>query len=114
MLRKERRTGKSKFYVGISRPSSKRRYSTSIGRGNPSARPLLTRIYGTLGCLAITCFFIGLMVFLEKTLPDGSKSQFHPTWKRDVSPIPRRQVATVAFANGETSTGESYNLMLIH
>ncbi|KAF8851580.1 hypothetical protein BDZ45DRAFT_750539 [Acephala macrosclerotiorum] len=58
-------------------------------RGNPSTRPMLTRIYGMLGCLAVTLFFIGLLVFLEKTLPDGSKSQFHPTWRRDNSLEPR-------------------------
>lgn len=60
-----------------------------VGRGNPSVRPMLTRIYGMLGCLAVTLFFIGLMVFLEKTLPDGSKSEFHPTWRRDNSIAPR-------------------------
>ncbi|KAE8451131.1 hypothetical protein EG329_004803 [Mollisiaceae sp. DMI_Dod_QoI] len=68
-------------------------------RGNPSARPMLTRVYGMLGGLAFTFFFIGLLIFLEKTLPDGSKSQFHATWRRDNSLKPRNPQA---FSN-ETS-----------
>lgn len=82
-----------------------------LGRGNPSARPMVTRIYGMLGCLVITCFFIGLMVFLEKTLPDGSKSKFHPTWRRDLYIWPRQDNVSneTVTAFSKSPAGDSYS-----
>ena len=38
------------------------------------------RIYGSLGALIISFVMLGLMIAIQKCLPDGSKSQFHPTW----------------------------------
>ena len=53
------------------------------GGGNPTARPWLVRIWGMLGALLITLGFIAIIIYLQKRLPDGSKSRFHPSWKRN-------------------------------
>jgi hypothetical protein len=55
------------------------------GGGNPTSRPWLVRIWGMFGALIITLGFIAVIVYLQKKLPNGSKSQFHPpSWKRNV------------------------------
>jgi hypothetical protein len=56
-----------------------------------------------LGCLVITFGFIGLLVFLQKTLPDGSKSQFHPNWRRDAVMDILRPTANTSIAPEPTS-----------
>lgn len=40
-----------------------------------------------LGCLAIALFFIAVVVVLEKTLPDGSKSHFRPSVKGNLDDV---------------------------
>jgi len=62
--------------------------TSELGKGDPSARPMLTRIYGMIGCLIVTLALIALIVVLQKTLPDGTKSHFHPSWRRNVVDIP--------------------------
>lgn len=75
--------GRSKSHVSDSGNLEDIPTKQAVGTGNPAARPWLVRIYGMVGCLAMTLAFIGIIVWLEKKLPDGSKSQFHPTWRRD-------------------------------
>jgi hypothetical protein len=41
-----------------------------------------------LGCLIVTLVLIAVIIVLQKTLPDGSKSNFHPSWRRNVDHIP--------------------------
>lgn len=38
-----------------------------------------------LGALIISLGFIVIIIYLQKTLPDGSKSRFHPSWRRNVA-----------------------------
>ncbi|KUJ24256.1 uncharacterized protein LY89DRAFT_16625 [Mollisia scopiformis] len=104
--------GKSSSHVSNSSMFSRcHLLSKAAGRGNPSARPLWTRVYTMIGGLAVTLFFIGLMIFLEKTLPDGSKSQFHPTWRRDVSLEPRNpqtDITETLVVETSSSTGLAF------
>jgi hypothetical protein len=53
-----------------------------------------------IGCLIISLAFIAVIVFLEKTLPDGSKSHFHPTWKRNEVAGHLEERASITLAPG--------------
>jgi hypothetical protein len=55
-----------------------------VERGDPQARPMLTRIYGLIGCLIVAIALIILLIILQKKLPDGSKSSFHIPLRRDL------------------------------
>ncbi|KAK4189054.1 hypothetical protein QBC35DRAFT_473047 [Podospora australis] len=59
----------------------KRRKSKNIKlskKGNPTARPFFSRIFGMVTTLVITLGLVGIVIFLRKTLPDGSKPSFDP------------------------------------
>ena len=45
------------------------------------------RIYGLLGALIISFVMLGLMIAIQKCLPDDSKSQFRPTWPSSVGSL---------------------------
>ncbi|KAK0718733.1 hypothetical protein B0T21DRAFT_404156, partial [Apiosordaria backusii] len=45
-------------------------------KGNPTSRPFLSRIFGMITTLVITLGLVGLVIFLRKTLPDGSKPSY--------------------------------------
>ncbi|KAK4118615.1 hypothetical protein N657DRAFT_685088 [Parathielavia appendiculata] len=45
-------------------------------KGNPTSRPFFTRIYGIATALAVTLALLGVIIFLKKTLPNGSTSSF--------------------------------------
>lgn len=92
--------GKLKSHVSASGNLEDISVKQVVGTGNPTARPWLVRIYGMVGCLAITLAFIGIIVWLQKKLPDGSKSQFHPTWKRDANLDALEARANVSFVPG--------------
>ncbi|KAK3934679.1 hypothetical protein QBC46DRAFT_358838 [Diplogelasinospora grovesii] len=49
--------------------------------GNPTSRPFLSRILGMVTSLVVSLALIAVVVFLRKTLPDGSKSAYDPTLK---------------------------------
>jgi hypothetical protein len=58
--------------------------SPTLERGDPEKRPILTRIYGMVGCLIVSCALIVLLVILQRKLPDGSNSTFHIPVRRHV------------------------------
>ena len=79
--------------------------TSKSGGGNPTSRPWLVRLWGMFGALIITLGFIALIVYLEKKLPNGSKSQFHPpSWKRD-EVTRERLVARAGLVAREPSLG---------
>ncbi|KAH8766581.1 hypothetical protein BGZ57DRAFT_1006861, partial [Hyaloscypha finlandica] len=53
-------------------------------RGDPEKRPILTRIYGMVGCLIVSLALIALLIVLQKKLPSGAASDFHIPVRRDV------------------------------
>jgi len=55
-----------------------------------------------IGCLIITLFFIAIIIVLEKTLPDGSKSHFRPSVKGNLDDV---LAGEEALAGGETPVG---------
>jgi hypothetical protein len=57
---------------------------SAVERGDPQTRPMLTRLYGLIGCLIVSLSLIVLLIILEKKLPDGSKSNFHIPVRRDL------------------------------
>ena len=58
--------------------------TTTSERGDPEKRPILTRIYGMVGCLIVSLALIALLIVLQKKLPSGAASDFHIPVRRDV------------------------------
>ncbi|KAK4171676.1 hypothetical protein QBC36DRAFT_305101 [Triangularia setosa] len=57
----------------------KRRKSKNVKlskNGNPTSRPFLSRIFGMATTLVITLGLVGIVVFLRKTLPNGTKPSY--------------------------------------
>ncbi|KAK4649370.1 uncharacterized protein QC761_118270 [Podospora bellae-mahoneyi] len=44
--------------------------------GNPTPRPFLSRVFGMATTLVITLGLVGVVIYLRKTLPDGSKPSY--------------------------------------
>jgi hypothetical protein len=58
--------------------------ATTSERGDPEKRPILTRIYGMVGCLIVSLALIALLIVLQKKLPSGAASNFHIPVRREV------------------------------
>jgi hypothetical protein len=66
---------------------------SDLERGDPEKRPILTRIYGMVGCLIVSLVLIVILVILQKKLPDGAGSYFHIPVRRDLEAISARESA---------------------
>jgi hypothetical protein len=51
---------------------------TSAADANPYRRPMLLRLGGIIFLLLVTFALMGVIIFLNKTLPNDSQSQFKP------------------------------------
>ncbi|KAK3392903.1 hypothetical protein B0H63DRAFT_3063 [Podospora didyma] len=47
--------------------------------GNPTSRPFFSRLWGMATAFIVTLALVGVVIFIRKTFPDGSKSSFDPT-----------------------------------
>jgi hypothetical protein len=65
----------------------------NLERGDPEKRPILTRIYGMIGCLIVSLVLIVILIILQKKLPDGAGSYFHIPVRRDLEAISARESA---------------------
>ncbi len=61
--------------------------TSNLERGDPEKRPILTRIYGMIGCLIVSLLLIVILIILQKELPDGAGSYFHIPVRRDLDAI---------------------------
>ncbi|KAK3362525.1 hypothetical protein B0T25DRAFT_561593 [Lasiosphaeria hispida] len=65
-----------RFGLGNSTAPTKSKEVDVSKSGNPTSRPWLTRIYGMITTLIITVALIGVVIFIRKTLPGSSDSEF--------------------------------------
>ncbi|KAH7390032.1 hypothetical protein BKA64DRAFT_710589 [Cadophora sp. MPI-SDFR-AT-0126] len=75
---------RSSFASSRNSRDSKGRKLKLSQRGDPEKRPILTRIYGMVGCLIVSLALIALLIVLQKKLPDGVNSNFHIPVRRDI------------------------------
>ncbi|KAJ2901772.1 uncharacterized protein MKZ38_001392 [Zalerion maritima] len=99
-----------------SRPRNRSKNVKIEGKGNPTSRPFLVRIYGLLACILITLALIGVLIFLRKTLPrsgdDGEvdtveeKRGFVAIETRDIGVLARQTGSSIPTATNGGQTGD--------